>query len=107
MSSMPVHHAVLFGDLNLDQACAARSTAAGTGVRSIHRAMGSADQPLAGIVKKAVGLEIEFHRHVVATIQVRVDLALETDGKGAAGLATMDHVERDGLAALLKVGCIT
>src|SRR6185312_4856787 len=104
---MPVHHAILFDDLNLDQPAAARPAAARARVRPVHRAMGRADQPLAGIVKKTVRLEVQLHRHVGAAVQVRVRAALEADREGAAGLAAKDHVERDRLTALLQIGRMT
>ncbi|OLP05840.1 hypothetical protein BLL52_2068 [Rhodoferax antarcticus ANT.BR] len=38
-------------------------------------AVGGAHQPVAGEVKKLVGLEVHFHRHVRAAVQIGVNLA--------------------------------
>lgn len=104
MGSMPVHDTVNLGEVNLDQAAATGATAACPGLWLISGAVRGTHQPMTRIVKKAVGLVVHLHRHMGATIQVGVHLALVPNGKGTASLATIDHVKRNCFAAIEQIG---
>ena len=96
---MPVHHAITLREFDAHQRGAARTACARARVRPVRGAMRAANQPLARIVEESVRLPIEFHGHVRAAIQVRVDASPVTDGERAAGLPCVHHVERNGHAA--------
>ena len=93
---MPVHHAVKFRDLNFYKSAMAGTASALTGLRLVHRAMGRANQKLTGMVKKPVGLEIHFHGHMAAAVEVGVHLAFKTDRKRTTCKAHVEHIKRHG-----------
>ena len=103
---MPVDDAIPFGDLNFYQTSPTRAHLAGAGLRRVNRAVRGAHEPLAGTVKKTVGLEVHLHGHMGAAVQVSVNLALEAHCKCASGLAGVDHVKRHGVGAVLQIGGI-
>ncbi len=72
-------------------------------LRRVHGAVGRAHQPLARDVKKLVWLVIHFHGHVVTTVQVGINLALITDSKRGIALAEIQHIKRNGMAAVHQV----
>jgi hypothetical protein len=102
--SMPVDNAVMFSQVNLHQSPAARTSTAGAGIGLVSGAMGGAQQPLAGIVKKAVGLVVQLHGNVRTTVQVRVNPTLVTDCKRTAGLPAKFHIKGYGVATVTQIG---
>jgi len=101
---MPVHDAVALHKVNFYQAAAARPSSTRPGIGLVQGTVRSAHQPAPCDVKKMVQLVIHLHRDMAAAIQVGVHPALEADGKGAAGLAQVDHVERHRQPAVQQVG---
>ncbi len=103
---MPVHDAVALAERDLHQPSATRPTGAFPGVGLVDRAVRRAKEPLAAIVEEAIGLEVQLHCHVAASIQIGMRYTLKADSEGAAGLPRMHHVERYGAAAFDQIGSI-
>ena len=106
MRSMPVDDAVKLAEFDGDQAAAAWPAHAFAREGAIHRTMSGADDELAAVVKKTIGLEIEFHGDVAAAIEVSPRLALETDGECSACLPRIDHVKGHAQALFLQIAAV-
>jgi hypothetical protein len=65
--------------------------------------MRGTNEELTRCVKKAVGLEIHFHGHMAATVQVGMNHSLKTDGKCPARLAAVNDIERNCQAPIAQV----
>ena len=100
---MPAHQAVLLGKGNFDQGAATGPIHTATGAWRIQSTMGGANQPLAGGVKKSVGLEIHFHSNMAAAVQVSVYFAPKADGECPATLALVQHVKGHRQTTVLQV----
>ena len=100
---MPVHHTVVLGYVNLDEPPSARPADAGPRPGLVHGAVGRANQPLPGTVKKAIQLEIHFHCNMGAPIQVGMHLTLKSNGKGMTTLPLIDHVKRNSFATVFQI----
>jgi hypothetical protein len=100
---MPVHETVPFGKANFDQASSARTPAALPGLRGIYGAVRGTHQPVSGAVKKMVGLVIHLHRHMRAAIQIGMDLAAISNGKGPTTLRVVNHVKRYPVATVNQI----
>jgi hypothetical protein len=65
--------------------------------------MRGTNEKLSRCVKKAVRLEIHFHGHMAATVQVSMNHPLKTDGKCPAGLAAINDIESNCQASVAQV----
>jgi hypothetical protein len=65
--------------------------------------MRGTNEELSRCVKKAGRLEIQFHGHMAATVQVSMNHSLKTDGKCPAGLAAINDIERNCQASIAQV----
>lgn len=92
--SMPVHPVTAFRQGDSHQSSPARPCSTLSGGWQISCTVCRAQQPLAAIVKKAIGLVIHFHRHVGAAVEIGIGNTLVPDGKRPACLAVVDHLER-------------
>ena len=52
-------------------------------------------------------LPVDFDRYMGAAVQVGMNAPLEADGKSAAGLARVHHIEGHGQAAFVQIGAGT
>lgn len=100
---MPINNPLCFRKLNFDQSTLARATGTLAGVRPVGRAMAGAQQPPPLGVEHAVRLPVQLHRDMGAAIKVGMGDAFETDGKSAASLSCVHHIERNSQSALLQV----
>jgi hypothetical protein len=65
--------------------------------------MRGTNQKLPSGVKKAVGLEIHFHGHMAATVQISMNHPFKTDGKCPASLTTINDIEWNSYAPIAQV----
>lgn len=103
---MPINNPVIFRNSYFDQPAVARATRTLAGIGQVGRAMAGAQQPLTAVIKDAVGLPVQFHRHVRATVQVSMRGALKANRKSPAGLARIVDIERHGLPAIDQVNAV-
>jgi hypothetical protein len=98
---MPANQAVLFQEGNFDQGATAGAIHATSGIGCVQRAMGGANQPLAGGIKKTVCLKVHFHGYVAAAVQISVYLSFEADGKRPATVPLVQDVKGHRQATFL------
>ena len=96
---MPVNDTFVIDKVDFDQPALARPACTLSGIGQISSAMAGAQQPLTSGIKNAVGLPVQFHRHMGTAVQVAVGCTLEPDGKCAASLTRLNHIKSHGLAA--------
>lgn len=104
---MPAYQAVLLKEGNFDQGATAGTIDTTSGIGCVQRAMGGANQPLAGGIKKTVRLKVHFHGNVAAAIQISVHFSPEADGKRPATLPLVQHVKGHRQATFLQVSRMT
>ena len=92
---MPVNYTALLGQGDWDQTAIARAARASTRIGPIQGAMCGTNEELAACVKKTIGLEIHFHGHMTAPVQVGVDCSPKPNGKCSTRLAAIDDIERN------------
>ncbi len=66
--------------------------------------MGGTNQPATRGIEEPVGVEVHFHGHMRAAVQVRVDHAFKPDGKRPACLALEYHLKGHGHTAIRQFG---
>jgi hypothetical protein len=57
---------------------------------------------LSSCIEKSVGLKIHFHGYMAAPVQVSMRHPFETDGKGPASLAAINHIKRNSQAPIAQ-----
>ena len=100
---MPVNNALRFSQLYFDQAATARAAHAVARFWVVFGTVGGAQQPAATVVKYAIGLKIQLHRHMAAAVQVGLCLAFKSNRKGTAGLPVINHIKWNGQVTFLQV----
>jgi hypothetical protein len=103
---MPAYQAVLLKEGNFDQGATAGAIYATSGIGCVQRAMGGANQPLAGGIKKTVRLKVHFHSHMAAAVQVSVHFSFEANSKCPTTLPLVQHIKGHRQATFLQVGRI-
>ena len=78
---MPVDDTVLFGQFDGDQTTPPGPALALPGIRGVQRTVGGTDDELTTVVKKTIGLKVQFHRHMGAAVHISTRLPFVADGK--------------------------
>ena len=100
---MPVNHTALLRQGDWDQTAIARAARAGARIRAVQSTMCGTNEELSSCIEKPVGLEIHFHGHMAATVQISMNHPFKTDGKCPASLTAINDIEWNSYAPIAQV----